>query len=261
MCLFLVCVVVRGQEQQGLRDMIREEFNAFAGQIPAKRVAPIISVRMDVPPDFRVNEHEGSVQSHAISVSTVGKAEGVTSFLRQAVVGEILPMPFDLPAEAMPRQFNDLKDLQTFIHQRHDLQYKFGLKIVENDPKFNMRARVQDAHNNYTVLKARVDAVLLPSPEFAINQDLEPAVVLEKAILLIEIESGRKGMENAETQLLCALRVLAAERGTQMLYGVVIDHSFTNARLVRFCKEVCEADGQFHPSMLCEVGHKVLTKP
>lgn len=83
---------------------------------------------------------------------------------------------------------------------------------------------------------------------------MSPEVIFEQTALIIEVESGTKGMEYAELQLMLNLKLTAIGIGHRRpIYGAVIAKHFDKARLVKYQSHSWFQDGYFHPSILGRV--------
>ena len=84
--------------------------------------------------------------------------------------------------------------------------------------------------------------------------------ILKYTIVFVEVESGGKGLELACLQLMTSLLCIAHFTGKGCLYGVVITKNFDQARLIKFDRQGCFADGIFHPSQLGKVTDMILRR-
>ena len=103
-----------------------------------------------------------------------------------------------------------------------------------------------------------MDGVILPHTAMTSPKNGALQNIVHYAVAFVEIESGNTGMDNAEVQLLSSLMALPASFQHQRLYGVVINSTFTQARLVKCYQHCCFANGIFHPSALQQVAQQVL---
>ena len=192
----------------------------------------------------------------SLKASLVGQDVNLTRFLRDQVIKNINEewTPFELPAEAG-------EDIRT----AHDLKLvveKAGLGYmrVENDNQFNRKVNIKDSFGRRCYFVSRIDGLIVANPILANSQADSIENIMKQAIAFVEIESGEKGMENAEIQLLSSMMAIAASIQKNFLYGVVINKTFDKARLVKFYLECCCADGCFHPAVLGTVGVQLMTK-
>eukprot|EP00971_Amphidinium_carterae_P250722 4977132-Amphidinium_carterae.1 len=129
---------------------------------------------------------------------------------------------------------------------------------MENSHRFTIEAEIEDPTRRTAKVSSRVDAVVLPNQALVTKEDITTHILLQHAILFVELESGKKG-EWSQTQLQLALRVTAAYMSKREVVGVWIKHDFSEARLMRYYQGGYEVDGIFHPSCLGVVATMLLS--
>eukprot|EP00971_Amphidinium_carterae_P226702 4496259-Amphidinium_carterae.1 len=214
-----------------------------------------IVVQADLPAEHAPGEQ---CDAKSILASDVGKPDRTTlsNWVCQHVVGHVLDWDFKVPAEGTPQKVNNLGQLQTLIHKTSTL----GFKIVESPQKYTLHAKIQDRRGMTTLVKARVDALVLSSPSFVKDTDVALTDLMQQVVLFVEVESSNKGGWS-EVQLRLALMVIAASMNKGLVVGVWIDSSFSQAKLMRFRQGIHEADGTFDPALLPEVAMQLWSGP
>ena len=194
------------------------------------------------------------VDGGSIRASQVGADIDLTAFLRTHVIRRVDEdwKPFTMPAEASPTPF-DRSELEKALEKDN-----FAYMNIESDNPFNIKVNIRDPQFQKCHFVSRMDGVILPHKAMTNLKDDTLRNIVQYAVAFVEIESGEKGMDNAGIQLLSSLMAMAACFQHQCLYGVVIDRTFTQARLVKYYQQCCLADGIFHPSALPQVARKIL---
>eukprot|EP00971_Amphidinium_carterae_P109763 2174313-Amphidinium_carterae.1 len=119
-----------------------------------------------------------------------------------------------------------------------------GLRVIENDQRFTVQVKVQDTSDASFVLKARPDALIMPTPDVANSTNHSIDELVAQTILFVEVVSGNKSVEHAQLQLFTAMKSMAVHFQHNRLYGAVIDTHFSEASLTRFYGTSCESDGR-----------------
>eukprot|EP00971_Amphidinium_carterae_P113350 2245621-Amphidinium_carterae.1 len=196
---------------------------------------------------------------HASAIGADRSAAALTAFLRDHVIRTIYaewhPLDGHQVDEARPIANED--ELKAAVENSS----LFGYVKVGNNNNFNVAATIQDPAGKQLILKARVDALIVQNQDPHILQNVAKTALIGSTLLFVEIESGQKGMDHATLQLLSAMKAMAAQQGMSRLYGVVVDHRFTQARLVKFERNACVQNGIFHPSQLGRVATIVQQVP
>lgn len=211
-----------------------------------------IRIRGEIPETLR--------RRKTIKASEVGGAGDdaveLTAFLNSQVIEKLdEEWRVELPAES-GQVANELA-LKRLVEDAG-----LGLMLMGADNQFNMKVNIRDPAGNTVHFASRVDAILLANKALADEKNDAVVNILEHAIAVIEIESGGKGMPNAQIQLLASMRAIAASTGKQHLYGIVIDRCMCKARLLKLFGGCFSADGYFHPSQLGVVGDMLMrTRP
>ena len=178
----------------------------------------------------------------------------LTAFFRTHVIRTVDEdwKPFTLPAEASPTLYNRC-ELEKALEKGNSAYMN-----IESDNQFNIKVNIRDPQFQKCHFVSRMDGVILPHKAMTNPKDDTLRNIVQYAVAFVEIESGQKGMDNAEIQLLSSLMAMAACFQHQCLYGVVIDRTFTQARLVKYYQHCCLADCTFHPSALPQVARQIL---
>jgi hypothetical protein len=216
-----------------------------------------IIIQTEIPPALLDNSIHGS---------RVGTSGDESARITEFVKNQLLPKTEedwktpDLPADTDPCIALDSK-LRKNVRELKYLNEaggEFGVMDVNNDNQFNIKVNIQDSKKQTTHLTTRVDYLVVASK--AIDKNMPVLDILKYTIAFIEVESGDKGMELAELQLMTSLMAVSHFVGSGCVYGVVISANFDQARLIKYDRLGCFADGTFHPSKLGAVIGMILKR-
>jgi hypothetical protein len=204
---------------------------------------------------------DGSI--HGSKVGGSGdESDRITTFVKN----QLLPKTEEWQTPVLPVQVNSNINLNTSEAGKNarELQYlrkavgSFGVVDVNNDNQFNIKVDIQDSKKQSTHLTARVDFLVVPSK--LIDKAMPILDIFKSTVVFIEVESGSKGMELAELQLMTSLMAISHLIGNGCVYGIVITANFDLARLIKFDRMGCYSDGTFHPSQLGAVATMILKR-
>jgi hypothetical protein len=202
-----------------------------------------IIITSDIPLKFR---------GGSVNASAVGQDTDVTTFVKTHIIGKIdEDWQPKLPTDALcaPGQSVSTENGLKALVERSE----FGLMLMGQDNQFNIKVNVYDPAKNRTHFCARVDGIVYSNHSQANSKAERVDYMLKMAVCFIEIESGKKGMDDAELQLLAAMRAISAYISKSPLYGIVVNRTFDKARLLRVHFGNSSADGIFHPRLLPKV--------
>ena len=206
--------------------------------------------------DSRIPEEFLGERAETLKASSVGRNVNLTSFLKAQVIKSIDEdwKPFDMPAEAVPN-INNTHDLKQVVEKAG-----LGYMSVENDNQFNRKVNIRDSSGESCHFCSRVDGLILANKELADSKKDSIENIMQFAVAFVEIENDGKGMEASQIQLLSSMMAIATSIQKKFLYGVVINKTFDQARLVKFYFECCCADGCFHPAALGKVANLIMSQ-
>ena len=206
--------------------------------------------------DSRIPEEFLGERAETLKASSVGRNVNLTSFLKAQVIKSIDEdwKPFDMPAEAGPN-INNTHDLKQVVEKAG-----LGYMSVENDNQFNRKVNIRDSSGESCHFCSRIDGLILANKELADSKKDSIENIMQFAVAFVEIESDGKGMEASQIQLLSSMMAIATSIQKKFLYGVVINKTFDQARLVKFYFECCCADGCFHPAALGKVANLIMSQ-
>eukprot|EP00808_Paulinella_micropora_P031420 g43386.t1 len=207
-----------------------------------------ILIQTEIPAEIRQRQ---SIHGSWVGTKTEeGKA--ITTFISNQVLG-LIDDSWRVDLDQFASVDQEVKNFADFT--KHSALY--AALNVENDNQYNIKVNIQDSKKHVVHLTTRPDFLILPKAYATKGQRLDQVYL--QTILFVEVISGKKTEDESLRQLLTTLRAVAAHTGKHArLYGIVVDKSFTQARLVKYHFYACFSDGTFHPSRLHDVCEMLL---
>eukprot|EP00298_Acanthocystis_sp_HF-20_P003440 c13795_g1_i2.p1 GENE.c13795_g1_i2~~c13795_g1_i2.p1 ORF type:complete len:358 (-),score=0.60 c13795_g1_i2:250-1323(-) len=191
----------------------------------------------------------------SINISTISNTDNDTNKIIRQVAGNTLSWNYD-PVSKAKKTFvhKDKKQKSNDAQTKQLMRYLSGeLEVVpsKSNQFFALRIKVFGARGRNGV---RHHVAVSGIPDYYIlrrekvqnfNQHLLHDII-RSALVMIEVESGCKGLDAAEEQLLAYLRTLIINYNVPPFPGgVVIDKDFTSFRLYKIVGQEIHKDGQY----------------
>eukprot|EP00808_Paulinella_micropora_P031194 g58405.t1 len=182
-----------------------------------------ILIQTEIPAEIRQRQ---SIHGSWVGTKTEeGKA--ITTFISNQVLG-LIDDSWRVDLDQFASVDQEVKNFADFT--KHSALY--AALNVENDNQYNIKVNIQDSKKHVVHLTTRPDFLILPKAYATKDQRLDQVYL--QTILFVEVISGKKTEDESLRQLLTTLRAVAAHTGKHTrLYGIVVDKSFTQARLVK----------------------------